>query len=110
MLKIVKDGENLKKCEEGAELIDYVLSLIRSNALLQSSAMYEIGDSQGAASVFATSSARIEGVSHTYTSAGSSITFAMASLDHLGALYARNAVSADMVKEMYATGYIESRQ
>jgi len=49
-------------------------------------------------------------VSHTYTSAGSSITSAMASLDHLGALYARNAVSADMVKEMYATGYIESRQ
>ncbi len=110
ILKVVKNKEDLKNYKEDKALIEYVLSLIKNRTLLQSSAMYELGQKNEIAGVFTVSSAMINDMSKTYLSAEPSINLTAASLNQTGSLYACNVVSKDMIKEMYAKSYKESRQ
>jgi hypothetical protein len=110
VLKVVKDKESLKNYEEDRSVVEYVLSLIKNRTLLQSSAMYELGKEDEIANVFAVSSAIVADMSKTYSSAKSSVSSTVSSLNQVGSLYACNAVSRDMVKEMYAKSYRENRQ
>ena len=84
--------------------------MIKNKTLLQSSAMYETGERDKIPGVFTSSSSSISNMSKTYASADLMVTAAIDSLNQTGLLFSSNAVSNDMVKEMYATSYKASRQ
>jgi Ca-activated chloride channel homolog len=100
-LKVVSSPEELKLAKENMEVIDYVISMVKSRTVVNATKSYEDGDMASVEMNFKESSKYLSNLNACYSLDSSLISEEMSEIENLNSLYSSKKVSKSDAKKMY---------